>query len=903
MIRWAESSLFGFIILFTIFLNTITLAIADPLDLPDLIPNSPTRDIFELLGMTFNIVFFIEAFSKIIAYGFYGGKTAYLSSAWNIMDFFIVVMSIFDFIPGMSGGNFSAIRSFRVLRPLRTITKFPELRFLVSLLLSCIPMLANVFGLNFFIYFVFGILGMQLFGGALRGRCYSMTDGAIMEDPFSWPFICGEGQLTCPKGFTCLKLGENPLHGMVTLDDIYHGLIVIFQIMTQEGWVDVMYMFQDSVSFFAFIYFFVLIFVGPIFAIQLFLVVITNKFNESKQAQELAASVSMAKTKEKPKKPLSQKLKSAVRSLIRSIKRAVRRKKIHDSNQHQRHHHHHHPESPSVFVVCAALPPVAAILSGMGWIRSKLLRVAEGKTLSNFIVGCIMFNTLLMAIDHACDFKTMPYCYTFKGSLEAFNVAFCFIFLMEMIIKTGGFGLARYFSDVYNLFDFFIVVISLVEIYSVTTTAICLLSSSDGEQATLCDSGGSGLSVLRTFRLLRLIKLLKSFPNLQTQLAVAGKTLGSTSWLFLLVFIFLVIFTILGMSQFAGAIIDDPEALIMGSSVLVYWNEDIASGPTRLWPGIVTNLSTVTYPYHYFVAYKFPHVGRNSTVGEWMYCPSLCPADHEELCMQPPFIRGAVPRGNWDGFFVGFITTFEMVTQDNWNTIMYASTRYSSTLAAVYFILLIIIGNFILFNLLIAIIIQGFADTKAQKESAGPATSASPTASPLSSARESARVRSEDSPQTSPSKPSPKVLLWVSDKVSAAREGFYALPPVAAVVEFNTNRSEHTFWVIPPDSPSRKFCAAIATNDWFETVILIAILLSSAQLAVSRPAMGVAEADFFENMGLFMNALFLLEAILKVVSLGGMQYVFASHLRAALFRIIDAIVGTCHLPGTSSMAS
>ena len=104
-----------------------------------------------------------------------------------------------------------------------------------------------------------------------------------MPNPFStWNFICGYGQLTCPEGFTCqkvcvcmcvyvcvyvcvcvcararanvlrrfeaafihLQLGENPSHGMVTLDDIYHALIVIFQIMTQEGWVDIMYPFQD----------------------------------------------------------------------------------------------------------------------------------------------------------------------------------------------------------------------------------------------------------------------------------------------------------------------------------------------------------------------------------------------------------------------------------------------------------------------------------------------------------------------------------------------------------------------------------------------------------------------------------------------------------------------------------
>ncbi len=77
--------------------------------------------------------------------------------------------------------------------------------------------------------------------------------------------------------------------------------------------------------------------------------------------------------------------------------------------------------------------------------------------------------------------------------------------------------------------------------------------------------------------------------------------------------------------------------------------------------------------------------------------------------------------------------------------------------------------------------------------------------------------------------------------------------------------------MIPPGSASRKYCTAIANNDWFEAVILIAILLSSAQLACSRPAMGVTESDFFENMGLFMNALFLLEAIFKVVSLGGVQ--------------------------------
>ena len=116
-------------------------------------------------------------------------------------------------------------------------------------------------------------------------------------------------------------------------------------------------------------------------------------------------------------------------------------------------------------------------------------------------------------------------------------------------------------------------------------------------------------------------------------------------------------------------------------------------------------------------------------------------------------------------------------------------------------------------------------------------------------------MNSMDSAPSSPTK-KPKVLLWIGDKATAMREGFLSLPPVAALVQFNTERSEHTFWVIPPGSASRRACAAVATNSWFESVILIAILLSSVQLAVSRPAMGVKEADFFENMGWVVQKMF-----------------------------------------------
>jgi len=44
------------------------------------------------------------------------------------------------------------------------------------------PMLADVLFLCLFIFFTFGILGVQLFKGALRGRCFGIDDGALVSE-------------------------------------------------------------------------------------------------------------------------------------------------------------------------------------------------------------------------------------------------------------------------------------------------------------------------------------------------------------------------------------------------------------------------------------------------------------------------------------------------------------------------------------------------------------------------------------------------------------------------------------------------------------------------------------------------------------------------------------------------
>ena len=57
-----------------------------------------------------------------------------------------------------------------------------------------------------------------------------------------------------------------------------------------------------------------------------------------------------------------------------------------------------------------------------------------------------------------------PFRFPLLYSFQQFNEAFTSLFVVEVVIKLGLFGPVGYFSDGYNLFDFGITLLSLVEI-------------------------------------------------------------------------------------------------------------------------------------------------------------------------------------------------------------------------------------------------------------------------------------------------------------------------------------------------------------------------------------------------------------------------------------------------------
>ncbi|NXM91123.1 CAC1H protein, partial [Oenanthe oenanthe] len=327
---------FEHVSMLVILLNCVTLGMFQPCE--DVECQSERCTILEAFDDFIFAFFAVEMVIKMVALGIFGQK-CYLGDTWNRLDFFIVMAGMMEYSLDGHNVSLSAIRTVRVLRPLRAINRVPSMRILVTLLLDTLPMLGNVLLLCFFVFFIFGIVGVQLWAGLLRNRCFldrnfAMTYNLTFLHPYyrpdeaeENPFICSshrengmqrcsnipsrkESKVECtlsmesyspslggpePSRNSCINWNQyynvcmagdvNPHNGAINFDNIGYAWIAIFQVITLEGWVDIMYYVMDAHSFYNFIYFILLIIVGSFFMINLCLVVIATQFSETKQRE------------------------------------------------------------------------------------------------------------------------------------------------------------------------------------------------------------------------------------------------------------------------------------------------------------------------------------------------------------------------------------------------------------------------------------------------------------------------------------------------------------------------------------------------------------------------------------------------------------------------------------------
>ena len=181
LVKIATHWVFDKIILLLIIINSLCLGLKDYTDKDNI---SMKNKVIENIEGYFTIAFIIEALTKIMAFGFINGKNAYLQEGWNWLDFIVVCASLLEMFPSMK--QMSGLRTFRLFKPLKTLTNYKSMATLVETLISSMKSLGGIMGLATFFFATFAILGISQWIGLTHYRCRLTENPDTFGD---WPLV------------------------------------------------------------------------------------------------------------------------------------------------------------------------------------------------------------------------------------------------------------------------------------------------------------------------------------------------------------------------------------------------------------------------------------------------------------------------------------------------------------------------------------------------------------------------------------------------------------------------------------------------------------------------------------------------------------------------------------------
>ncbi|XP_032110165.1 voltage-dependent L-type calcium channel subunit alpha-1C isoform X32 [Sapajus apella] len=643
---------FEIIILLTIFANCVALAIYIPFPEDD---SNATNSNLERVEYLFLIIFTVEAFLKVIAYGLLFHPNAYLRNGWNLLDFIIVVVGLFSAILeqatkadganalGGKGAGFDvkALRAFRVLRPLRLVSGVPSLQVVLNSIIKAMVPLLHIALLVLFVIIIYAIIGLELFMGKMHKTCYNqegIADVPAEDDPSPCALETGHGR-QCQNGTVCRPGWDGPKHGITNFDNFAFAMLTVFQCITMEGWTDVLYWVNDAVGRdWPWIYFVTLIIIGSFFVLNLVLGVLSGEF--SKEREKAKARGDFQKLREK------QQLEEDLKGYLDWITQA---EDIDPENEDEgmdeekpRNMSMPTSETESVNTENVAGGDIEGENCGARlahriskskfsrywrrwnrFCRRKCRAAVKSNVFYWLVIFLVFLNTLTIASEH----YNQPHWLT--EVQDTANKALLALFTAEMLLKMYSLGLQAYFVSLFNRFDCFVVCGGILETILVETKIMSPL----------------GISVLRCVRLLRIFKITRYWNSLSNLVASLLNSVRSIASLLLLLFLFIIIFSLLGMQLFGG---------------------------------------------------KF---------------------NFDEMQTR---------RSTFDNFPQSLLTVFQILTGEDWNSVMYdgimayGGPSFPGMLVCIYFIILFICGNYILLNVFLAIAVDNLADaeslTSAQKE-------------------------------------------------------------------------------------------------------------------------------------------------------------------------------------------
>ncbi|XP_065810896.1 calcium channel, voltage-dependent, L type, alpha 1D subunit, a isoform X12 [Labrus bergylta] len=648
LVEWKPFDIF---ILIAIFANCMALAVYIPFPEDD--SNSINHDL-ETVEYAFLIIFTIETFLKIIAYGLVMHQNAYVRNGWNMLDFVIVVIGLFSVVlelltkeekieiegdinhPSMHGhggkpGGFDvkALRAFRVLRPLRLVSGVPSLQVVLNSIIKAMVPLLHIALLVLFVIIIYAIIGLELFIGKMHATCYLPGSDTLAEDEQAPCAISGHGR-QCPiNGSECREGWQGPNGGITNFDNFLFAMLTVFQCITMEGWTDVLYWMNDAMGFeLPWVYFVSLVIFGSFFVLNLVLGVLSGEF--SKEREKAKARGDFQKLREKQQ--LEEDLKGYLDWITQAedidpdnedeaeeeSKRnpsvpASETESVNTENQAEVDE-----KTPCCGPLCQKISKSKFSRRWRRWNRfcRRKCRLAVKSVPFYWLVIILVFlNTLTISSEH----YNQPMWLTQVQDVA--NKVLLALFTCEMLVKMYSLGLQAYFVSLFNRFDCFVVCGGITETILVELEIMSPL----------------GISVFRCVRLLRIFKVTRHWQSLSNLVASLLNSMKSIASLLLLLFLFIIIFSLLGMQVFGG---------------------------------------------------KFN------------------------------FDETQTKRSTFDNFPQALLTVFQILTGEDWNAVMYdgimayGGPSSSGMIVCFYFIILFICGNYILLNVFLAIAVDNLADAE-----------------------------------------------------------------------------------------------------------------------------------------------------------------------------------------------
>ncbi|KAG7215977.1 hypothetical protein INR49_003498 [Caranx melampygus] len=514
----------------------------------------------EQVEYVFLVIFTIETFTKILAYGLVMHPSAYIRSGWNLLDFIIVIVGLFSVIAeamtdhkpgeahhaaGKPGGlDVKALRAFRVLRPLRLVSGVPSLQIVLNSIMKAMVPLLHIGMLVMFVIIIYAIIGLELFIGRMHKTCYFMSTGLMVEDDPTPCAFAGSGRFCVSNGTECRGKWEGPNGGITNFDNIFFAMLTVFQCITMEGWTDVLYWMNDAIGHeIPWIYFVSLVILDPFSS---------SILEFSKEREKAVARGELQKAQES--KQMQEDMIGYMDWLIEAEdvdeegnkRAAIAKKKMMKKFGWYKHSEDGGAESDSDDDIayldddngcCASL--MAKMMANsfcdqlcqLNHTMRKNCRVAVKTTNFYWLVLVLVFlNTVASASEHYGQPKWLT------EMQERANKILLLLFTLEMLMKMYAFGLQIYFMALFNRFDCFVVCGGILETLLVEMEVIPPI----------------GISVLRCIRLLRIFKMTRHWAALSDLVNSLLNSMKAICSLLLLLFLFLIIFALLGMQLFGG---------------------------------------------------------------------------------------------------------------------------------------------------------------------------------------------------------------------------------------------------------------------------------------------------------------------------------------------------------------